>query len=829
MKNNVETVMRIGSLRSPSCFVILLVTSFVCQCELWAGEPALKVVSGGEKLEWRTPSPDDPALRLVSERIRPKIVVATVPGTGDLPSFKGGSAQGFAKPRFFQLYDNGRRLPIARWPKKGHANIAEGTEKYDEEHPERRPKTSKFGPGVDDARLERWSREPELWTWAAWDLGWSDAVTPVLSVDTVAKKLEVSSEGISRGIARGSAQGGWFQIRNAFSELSEPGEWAVLRSSRRVYLVRPDDGIDGVSAATQENIYRLTSKKDVIIENQIIECCRGEAVLLRNCTNVVVRHCIIRNTGGSGVVIDGGKDCRVEGCDIYDVGECGVSMKGGVKETLEKSGHVVDNCHIHHYGRVIHNYRPGISMGGVGNSATHNLIHDSRHAGIIFTGNDQYIAWNIIHDVCQDNYDCGAIYTHTKHAWSLRGSVLEHNLVHMVGKKRHSSCTSAFYLDGWSSGITVRHNIASRATDGFFQNGGNDNRFEGNLALACVRPIVRENLGLMGGKKAYPEEVPGVFKGRNSTLFKELEANKALYESELWRRRYPNMLKVYEISDPVKAHNSFYSVIVSNAWAWSGAPGYADRDQMEGLERIEGNFAVSDPGFVDYDRFDWAFTTSSEARKIVGDLGFEKMGLYESELRVSRPVKFGESISSVWRRHDQHAAKAIVRVTLSGKLPEGVKDYLVDPENLSDLSMYCPLGTYHSATCDLEPEDGWRQFSFAFTPTFDCEMRLIVQGWRGDKTLYDDFSAEGCTIPDPGFEVDDGTWRTPVASSRFRAEGCNVDPPYGIVGEEVGVKPFSGKKMMLTNMYVSSPLSSCLKVKKGVRVKVSFWARSFGR
>ena len=686
-----------------------------------------------------------------------------------------------------------------------------------------------FKTGADRMQMEAWSREPDLWVWGAWKYGWDDATVPVLKVDPAAGTFEISTAFVKFGISKGYNGGGWYAVRNAFSALSEPDEWAADRKTRRIYMVEPKDGTDSITVAMKERILELTGISDKVIEGKIFESCRGDALTLKDCTNVVIRRCVIRDTGGWGIKIIGGRRCRVEGCDFNDIGEGGVWMRGGVRNTLDPAEHAVVNCHIYDYGRVIHNYRPGISMSGVGCRAEHNLIHHSRHSGIIFTGNDHYIGWNVIHDTCIDNYDCGGIYTYTMSDWWARGTLIERNVVHMTGKRKHSACTAGIYLDGFSSGVTVRGNIVSRATEGLFQNGGNDNVYERNVILACSKPVARQNLGLMGGTKPYANKEPGVFKGRDSLLFKGLEKDRMLFESPLWKNRYPNMMRVFDIKDPVKAHNSFFSVITNNAFVWCGDPSYVDMDQMEGLQTIENNEMFKDPGFRDFELFDWSLKPDSPVRRLIGgDTRFDEMGLFESPYRVSKPVKFGYGTAPALRHFDWPLPMPILRFVFQGDLPEGVKDYVVDTNKLCDLKAYYAKGNIWEAQCpSIEESDGWKEFETAFTPTMDTTFSLVIRGWTGEKTAYDNFRATGCEIVNPDFETDEG-WTVPKARKEFLNRGYNTDPPSGIVGCETGVKPQSGRKMMVANGF----LTSCqhgIKVRKGVKVSIRFFARSFGR
>ena len=51
-------------------------------------------------------------------------------------------------------------------------------------------------------------------------------------------------------------------------------------------------------------------------------------------------------------------------------------LAGGDRKTLARGNHVVENCHIHHFAKVLKTYHPGVSLQGVGHRASHCFIHD---------------------------------------------------------------------------------------------------------------------------------------------------------------------------------------------------------------------------------------------------------------------------------------------------------------------------------------------------------------------------------------------------------------------------------------------------------------------
>jgi len=74
----------------------------------------------------------------------------------------------------------------------------------------------------------------------------------------------------------------------------------------------------------------------------------------------------------------------------------------------------------------------GISLTGVGNKATHNLIHDGPRMGIMFSGNNLLLEYNEIRHVNLETEDTGAVYTGGRDWISSRGSVIRYNYFHDI-------------------------------------------------------------------------------------------------------------------------------------------------------------------------------------------------------------------------------------------------------------------------------------------------------------------------------------------------------------------------------------------------------------
>jgi len=778
-----------------------------------AAHKSKAVFSGALKTRgWKVE--DDPEiLALLPEAARGKVIVAEIPDGIELPGFRGG---GCGTPENLQeiplsLFQGGRRLEPSRWPDAGYAPTGDNIGKIESRHDAQFCNSGRFK--FDNPRLEKWSREPELWAYGLWCYEWADAKTRVLAVDPGAGTMSVDPSPIGFGIKKGAQ----FFVMNAVSEIDRPGEWAIDRKSRKIRLWPA--GAELARLACAAGLFRCRNVSYLAFAGFTFEYSRKTAIEAEGADGLRIASCVFRHTSSWGATVRDGKDCRVEGCDMYDLGEGGIFLDGGDFRTLEPSGNVADNNHIHHFGKVVPNYRPGVQLCGVGARCTHNLIHHTVHQAIAFNGNDHYIGYNTCHDCCMFNDDAGTIYC-CQRDWTKRGTVIERNIIHMTGKQPRTSGTEAIYLDDFSSGITVRGNIINRATQGIYIGGGQDCLVCGNVTMNCKTGV---NVGSRG-IETFGRKVSGM--GRESEMFKKLEKDRALYGSPLWKSRYPNMMRVFDFPDARHAHDAHFNVVTGNVLVTSRKVELENesfvRDTCKIADNIETN---ADPGFEDYGNFRWNLKPGA-ARDLVGDLETDKIGLYDSPLRASPAVRFGEGVSAPRPlRHEYALAKVRVDLPLAaGGLPAGVAAIASEcvgcdvPEWGEGRRIVTGFGS--------APFDAWQEYSFSFVPAMDATLEISTMGERGEKTLYDDFRVEGAEIANGGFETD-GAWSIPsLPENTSYAEMCNLEKPWGILtAAEAGVPAAEGDRMACGNDMLR--MGQRMNVKKGERVKISFKARAF--
>ena len=517
-----------------------------------------------------------------------------------------------ARDRRLELFFQDQPMTLARFPNDGFIKITEllGTTEINV----RGTKGRREGNFICDSdRLQRWVGEKDPWVDGYWFWDWSEQRHPIKSIDPVKRAIEVKPPYHSYGYRKGQ----WFYGFNLLSELDSPGEWYLDRETGILYFWPPAPLEK--NAAVVSVIPTLVTMKDVAyvtLRGMVLEGCRGTAVRIEGSSHDLVAGCTIRNTGGNAVSISGA-DSGVTGCDIYATGGGGISLNGGDRRMLTPANLFADNNHIHHYSRWNRIYNPGITLGGVGNRATHNLIDNAPHMAMGFSGNDHLIEFNEIHSVCFESNDAGAIYAGRN--WSMRGTVIRNNYLHDIDGFKGKGCVGV-YLDDQFSGTQIVGNIFYKVTRAAMVGGGRDCTIENNIFVDC-RPAVHIDSRGLGWA------APG-----GAGMIKTLKAMP--YTDPLWSRRYPKLVSILD-DEPMAPKGNLVARNICVGGKWDAF----DKKALP-LITFRDNLLNQDPLFVDGAQLNFGLKDGSPALK----LGFKpipakKIGVYQDELRASWPVR----------------------------------------------------------------------------------------------------------------------------------------------------------------------------------------------
>ncbi len=580
------------------------------------------------------------------------------------------AAQGLAGVRLKQLFCDGKRQILARYPNFDPKNPYAGGWAYVDGEP-----IPMYRDTPDETRrlltmkpedLHEWARPAEAEIFVFPRYNWWNNQVRVASIDRQTREVHLAGSA-SYPIRPGDR----YYIYNVFEELDAPGEWYHDRESNTLYFHPPSEGFGGeVVAPTLAQLVRGKEAEHVALRGFTVECCESTAMAWTDCADCRVVGCVIRNAGGSGVDITGGHRCGVVGCDIYQIGSHAVSLRGGDRDTLTPAEHYAENNYIHHTG-VFYKQGVGVAMGGVGCRASHNLIHDCPRFAVMYGGNDQLIEWNHFRHVNLETADTGATYSGGRDWLSPRGSVIRYNYIHDVfgfGKEHgHSGpwitphyCWG-IYLDDNSAEVHVYGNIVVRALRGLLHfHCARDNTIENNIFIEGMLQQIEMNgwndysrwLDRMGPAyekvmelaawKKYPalqrgghpkDAIPmgGNRIRRNIIYYTGADANLYRYRSQATRFLEDfecDKNLVWHAGLPLKIEGLDKNIPLDEQWeAW----------RKMGFDR---NSIVADPLFVDAENDDYRLKPDSPALK----LGFEpipveKIGPYDSSDRATWPIE----------------------------------------------------------------------------------------------------------------------------------------------------------------------------------------------
>lgn len=620
---------------------------------------------------------DNAVIKRLAPSLREKIVAADLKSQG-ISDYGEITQRGSPS---IELFYNGKRMTLARWPNSGWLHIADVPQTGERQINKGLDREKRFN-GVpvgrhygrisyEGDRPRGWSTENEIYAQGYWTWDWSDSFQKVKSIDPDAHEITFAEPHHHYGYTKNQR----YYFLNILEELDTPGEWYLDRKNGLLYFLPPGP----LSAASitlsmlSEPIMTFDKASNLTVSGFTFEQSRNSGAVLKECANVLIAGCTFRNLGNEAVTIDGGTGNGVRSCDLYDLSLSGIRLKGGDRKTLTPANNFAENNHIHHYSTWMRTGQYALFLDGVGQQVRNNRIHDAPHEGLYLRGNDHLIEFNDVYKVCQETGDAGALHTGRDFTW--RGNVIRYNYWHdLLGPGLHG--VMGVYLDDWASGFTVYGNVFYRAGRAMMIGGGRDNVVENNVFIECAPSVHVDARGL--GWASY------FFDGTLTLLFDQLKEMK--YQEPPYSTRYPELLTldqgnpafpmgnrvtrnvscggrwldIYDynafdfsniiIRDNVIADTALCRRLPRNYTGWD--PYYLDIDGKDGYvlllssdntarEELRGNtFVQGNPGFVDIGKQDFRLKNSSRAIALgFKPIPIDKIGLVKDAYRRRVPKR----------------------------------------------------------------------------------------------------------------------------------------------------------------------------------------------
>ncbi|WP_210321693.1 right-handed parallel beta-helix repeat-containing protein [Bradyrhizobium sp. CIR48] len=424
----------------------------------------------------------------------------------------------------FELFQNGLRLHLARWPKLGYSTAIRAALDSDDQSG-----TSVMIPRDAFARL---NSEKDIWLGGYWTQDWAFETAPIERFGEDGETVQ-----LPRIKAPGKLRSGFkYFVQNARSELSEPGEY-ILNSNREAFVI-PTNESDQFEVAIATTLLEISNAHDIVIEDVAFEKTLGTTIKIVDSENITIRNCFVGRSGAGAIRVTGGRNVVIDRCVIRDTAETAVLLSGGDRPTLTPAGHAITNSIVTDFGIDSRTYRPAVQVTGVGIRVEGCFLSRGPHSAIILAGNDNLIRGNEISAVVQETDDAGAIYTGRD--WTHRGNEIDGNFFHDIGMRMSAharspsepSFVSAIYLDDQESGYRISRNIFWRVGRPIVIHGGRDNLIEENVFVANTHGAIwlHKRGEALGGE-----------------LERRLRA--VPYDRDRWATRYPALATLAE-NDP---------------------------------------------------------------------------------------------------------------------------------------------------------------------------------------------------------------------------------------------------------------------------------------
>ena len=606
----------------------------------------------------------DPAVRAQVRQLDLRAVDIPEPGSEWSERFKDRTG-------WPELFFAGRRMVLAGWPNDGWARIVDvvGGKPFDI----RGTVGDRIGKFTYEGdRPRRWLNEPDLWLHGYWFWDWSDQRQRVESLDVGKHTITLAPPAHHYGYRQKAR----WRVFNALAELDSPGEWYIDRESWTLYFLPPEPlaGREASFSLLKEPLIKLTDVKHVTFRDLVFEVARGDGVQVSGGSSNLVAGCTFRNLGHAGVLVKGGNNHGVRSCDLYNLGAGGINLTGGDRRTLTPAGHFADNNHIHHFAQLAFSYQNAVRLNGVGCRMTHNLIHDTVHEAIAYTGNDHVVELNEVYNVCLAADDSGVL--HQGRDWTWRGNIVRHNFFHHV-TAGHAVSNMGVYLDDMECGTLVFGNLLYRIPRAILVGGGRDNTVQNNVIVDCPISIHIDSRAMHWAKY----HVDTTMKDRLARV---------PYQAEPWRSRYPKLVAIWEDEPAVPKGNT----VCDNLMVDSGPLALAPPVKQYGTVK-DNLFLSGEPVFVDRAGLDFRLKDAAAiAKRLPGfkPLPLDQIGLRLDEYRVSLPM--GDPLITpegglfvnellVELRPGRGAAPQAIRYTVDGSTPTDSSPLYSEPLRLT--------------------------------------------------------------------------------------------------------------------------------------------------
>ncbi len=583
------------------------------------------------------PADDDFKSLLQTEEAKQNVLMIDLAAAGcyDLDDPQEYSESGYYRQ---ELFVNGKRQNIARWPNSGYHH----PEKVDAKNTVQDEYGNTLGKiYITEEQASLWRNSENIRFYGYPYMDWATVRLNNIDIDATEPALLFPVN-----IGYGLRSECLYFVYNIPQELDTPGEYYWDTDTNILYYW-PDKDFE-----TSEISFSQLTDTPVILENcSYITFDNLSAKYFRNGFIVAVgnhntvSNCCFSGMAGYAAIAIRGDYNTVKGCLLHDLAAKGIRVISGDISTQTFGNTVVTDNIVYEWQQIYTVYNAAVDVNGYGILVAHNELHDSPHVAIEIAGGQCVIEYNSIYNCCKESWDCGAVHTLGYFSWY--DNIFRYNIVHDVKDLlRDPGYGNAVYFDCWgrfwSAYGNLFYNIAGTALCG--ASGYMD--LHDNIFVNVGGPI---NIVYWG-----PEERPNIYD--EDWLKNDIRLYD--YHSQLWRYTSSRTLLFPEVHDQDENYTSYdlpqspsHFYVRNNIRYIDSNSLFEPFDDDEGedpslfrmirglpwafdLSAISDNaYYLEDPGFTDYANND--FTLKEDSRVFRDLIGFEEPDLSTVGVRAS--------------------------------------------------------------------------------------------------------------------------------------------------------------------------------------------------
>ncbi len=365
-----------------------------------------------------------------------------------------------------QLFVNDRMMNVARWPNAEVNNVFEDVHHAYAEDADYSFVSTQGLPSGDISGAKLY-----IWPGLAWN-GFEREIIHTPGEDRLVftESFPVQSNGLNEGDPWKPLVGNKFFIYGKRSLLDIESEW--VQNENLLYLW-PEGGTSPINKKIEikarDWAFDVTSNNYIVINGFNIF---AAAVRMRYTEGSLLKDCdiIYPSDNNQKSVYLRGNNNAVRGCHVSQTPGNGVFLNG--------ENNIVYNCVVDHVNTCGDNYA-SVYTNGYLNRIVHNTFYSAGRSLILhYQSRKILISHNHLYEGGLLSKDLGATYTYgDNYGLGSQGSVISYNWVHDMGNE------TGIYLDSYSLGYLVHHNVVYDVRTAFVINGGSLNNLVCNNTM----------------------------------------------------------------------------------------------------------------------------------------------------------------------------------------------------------------------------------------------------------------------------------------------------------------------------------------------------------